>query len=119
MPRPSWARYTSAPRPSAAIWRIASCSCGAAVAAQRPEDLAGGARGVHAHEHVGDAGDIPVDQREVLPAVHQRAVAVQAKDAELGGQACAGDALDEASRAWRRWAISSATVIILRPWRRA
>ena len=46
----------------------------AAVAAQRVEDIAGQALRVHADEHVVPPRDSPLDQRDVVLVVHQRAV---------------------------------------------
>ena len=65
----------------------------AAVAAHRPEHVAGEALGVHAHEHVLLARDLAAHERHVLGAVEQRLehvageVAVAGRDARLGDPA--------------------------------
>ena len=71
----------------------------AAVAAQRVEDVAGEALGVHAHHHglaaLGRRRDVALDQRDVVLVVDQRAVADHVELAVLGRQVRLGDALDE------------------------
>ena len=67
----------------------------AAVAAQRVEDVAGEALGVHAHEHVLLARDLAPDHRHVVLVVHERAVADHVEVAELRGQLGLDHALDE------------------------
>ena len=67
----------------------------AAVAAQRVEDVAGQALGVHADEHVVLARDVALDQRDVVLVVDQRAVADRGEVAEVGRQPGVDDALDE------------------------
>ena len=67
----------------------------AAVAAQRVEDIAGEALGVHAHEHVLRSLDVALDERDVVLAVEHRAVADRDEVAERRRQPGRDDALDE------------------------
>ena len=67
----------------------------AAVAAQRVEDVAGQALRVDAHEDVGRARDVALDQRHVVLGVDQRAVADGGELAEAGRQPRLHHALDE------------------------
>ena len=71
----------------------------AAVAAQRSEDVAGEALGVHAHEHVTVArrrvGDVAADERDVLGAVGQRLVDVRGELAVTRRDVRGRDATDE------------------------
>ena len=67
----------------------------AAVAAQRVEDVAGEALGVHAHEHVGLPGDVALDERDVVLLVDERAVADGLELPEGRRQAGGDDAFDE------------------------
>jgi len=65
----------------------------AAVAPERSEHVAGEALAVHAHEHVGLAGDLTAHEREMLGVVEQRLehmggeIAVLRRDARLGDTA--------------------------------
>ena len=65
----------------------------AAVTAQRAKRVARQAFGVHAAEHVFPVADVAFDQRNVMFAVEQVAVAVGLEIAVLRGQARQGDAL--------------------------
>ncbi len=67
----------------------------AAVAAQRVEDVAGQALGVHAHEDVRLARDVALDHGDVVLAVDQRAEADGGELAERGRQDRLGHALDQ------------------------
>ena len=67
----------------------------AAVAAQRVEDVAGQALGVHADQHVLLARDLALDHRDVVLVVDQRAVADDREVAEAGRHRGRHDALDE------------------------
>ena len=68
----------------------------AAVAAQRVEDVAGEALGVHAHEHVVRAGDLALDERDVVLVVDERAVADDGRTSPKPvGSRRRDDALDE------------------------
>ena len=69
-----------------------------AVAAQRAEDVAGEALGVHADEHVLTVAEVAGDEREVLAAVEQAAVADGAELAVLGRDAGLGDRARPGSR---------------------
>ena len=63
----------------------------AAVAAHRPEHVAGEALGVHAHEHVVLARDLAPHEGDVLGAVEQRLEHVAGEVAVLGRDARLGD----------------------------
>ena len=69
------AQVDTTPRPSSATARSAASSCGAAVAAQRAEHVAGEALRVHPHEHVAAVAESAGHQRDVLGAVDDVAVA--------------------------------------------
>ncbi len=91
MPRPSWPRrYTTTPRPVACDPLERVVELHAAVAAQRPEDVAGEALGVDADQHVLVARDVAPDEGQVLHSVEQALedvrgeVAVAGRDARLG-----------------------------------
>ncbi len=68
---------------------------GAAVAAQRPEDVTGQALAVHAHHDVGLVLGVAVDQGEVVVGVHLRAVADGAERPHGGGDVGLGHAVDQ------------------------
>ena len=95
MPRPSCARYSSTPRPSASIWRSACSSCGPQSQRCEPNTSPGHALGVHADEDVLDTVDLALDEREVVLVVDLRAEADRAELAVLGRQQHLGLTLDE------------------------
>src|SRR5450759_4394433 len=67
----------------------------AAVAAQRAEGVAGEALGVHPHEHVLAAGDVALDEGDVVAAVDHGFVAHGLEVAILGGHRHGGGPADE------------------------
>ena len=96
MPRPSWPRrYTTTPCPAAATRFQGDVELHAAVAAQRPEHVAGEALGVDADEDVGRAGDLAAHEGEVLGAVEDALVDVRGELAVTGRDAGLGDAADQ------------------------
>ena len=95
MPRPSWARYSSTPRPSGSIIDSARLQLLAAIAAQRVEDVARQALRVHADEHVVLAGDVALDHRDVVLVVDAASGSRRPEVAEAGRQRGRHDALDE------------------------
>ena len=68
---------------------------GAAVAAQRPEDVAGEALGVHADQHVLAVADLAVDEGDVLALVVGAAVADRGERARHQRDDGLGDPLDQ------------------------
>ena len=80
------------PVPSSAISGHGGVELEPAVAAHRPEHVAGEALGVHADEHVLGTRDLAAHERDVLGAVEQRLEHVRGEVAVLGRDARLGDA---------------------------
>ena len=86
-----------------------------AVAAQRAEDVAGEALGVHADQDVLAVADVAAHERDVLDAVEQAAVADGGELAVLGREHASPPPRSTLLSVRRRYAIRSAIEIIGRP----
>ena len=95
MPRPSWREVEQHAAALLLDPRERVLELLAAVAAERVEDVARQALGVHAHEHVLLARDLSLHHRHVMLVVDQRAEADHVEVAELRGQPGLDDALDQ------------------------